>query len=90
MRLTGIRPGDVVLVDGPSARGGEPAAAVRRYYAEVRQVEPAAGGGELRIRRSEADPTFPVRAGLVIKHFRQAGRPRVAKRRGEIQEAVLT
>ena len=88
MRLTGIRPGDVVLVDGPSARGGEAAAAVRRYYAEVRHVEPAAGGGELRVRRSDGEPVFPVRAALVIKHFRQAGRPRVRQRAEITREAV--
>jgi hypothetical protein len=87
VNLQGLRPGDVVEIDGPAAKGGEAAHAAKRFYAQVRDVRPAAGGGELVVRRSAADPTFTVRARLVVDKFYRAG-SRGSRSRKLDEEAV--
>lgn len=70
MELSGIRAGDLVLVDGPAARGSDGRAAdVERFYCEVKDNP---GGGRLTVARINGrDPSwFSVRSLLIVGHFR--------------------
>lgn len=71
MNTAGVRPGDLVLVDGPQAKGSDgPAAALHRYHATVVARE----HGGLTCRRLDGGSSFFVRARLVVGHW--------AKRKG--------
>lgn len=75
MTLGGVEPGDLVLVDGPNAKGSDgPAAALAPFYARVSDNP---GNGHLQVRRvnppdSAFGVNFPVRAQLVIGHWRRS------------------
>ena len=71
MLLSGIKPGDIVLVDGPAAKGGDgDAQALSRYHALV--LGPA-GAGRLEVRRLHGSArAFQVRARLIVGHWRKS------------------
>jgi hypothetical protein len=70
MNLSGIRPGDIVELDGPAAKGSDgPVGGLARYHALVLE---GAAGGQLRVRRLAGGTTFYVRARLVVGHWRRS------------------
>ena len=71
MNLSGVKSGDIVLVDGPAAKGGDgEAQALSRYHAHV--LGPA-GPGRIEVRRLHGPArAFPVRARLVVGHWRKS------------------
>lgn len=73
MNLSGIRPGDIVEIDGLRAMAAEPASHTGRYYAMVVDNP----GGELRVKRIDRAyrsgyERFNVRPRLVIGHWRMS------------------
>ena len=73
MTVADVKPGDIVEIDGPRARGGNPAQSLTRYHASVVDNP---GDSTLSVRRlnTRADapnPAFPVKAYLVIGVWRR-------------------
>lgn len=69
MNLTGVRKDDIVLIDGPAGHGSDgPALSLYRYHAVVVARE----NRRLIVRRLDGGEAYPVRARLVVDHWRHA------------------
>lgn len=78
MNTTGIHPGDIIEIDGPSAKGSDGlAASVTRYHALVVDND-----GQVLARRFAGGRSFRVRSRLIIGHWRATAATR-KRREGE-------
>lgn len=74
MDVSKARPGDIIEVDGPRAKGSDGlAVAVSRYHALVLDNPGVPPSGpkvvRLQVRRLEGGRSFEVRSSLVIGHW---------------------